>query len=60
MSVHEVDVRLSIGKLVPLGRLQEILYRCCPVYFVQPVPDKRNVVIEEVCHEDQIFASSSR
>jgi hypothetical protein len=25
VSVHEVDVRLSIGKLVPLGRLQEIL-----------------------------------
>jgi hypothetical protein len=24
-SVHEVDVRMSLGKLVPLGRLQEIL-----------------------------------
>jgi hypothetical protein len=25
VSVHEVDVRLSLGKSVPLGRLQEIL-----------------------------------
>jgi hypothetical protein len=25
LSVHEVNVRLSLGKLVPLGRLQEIL-----------------------------------
>jgi hypothetical protein len=25
VSVHEVDVRLTLGKLVPLGRLQEIL-----------------------------------
>jgi hypothetical protein len=25
VSVHEVNVRLSLGKLVPLGRLQEIL-----------------------------------
>jgi hypothetical protein len=25
VSVHKVDVRLSLGKLVPLGRLQEIL-----------------------------------
>jgi hypothetical protein len=25
MSVREVDVRLSLGKFVPLGRLQEIL-----------------------------------
>jgi hypothetical protein len=25
VSVHEVDVRLSLGIFVPLGRLQEIL-----------------------------------
>jgi hypothetical protein len=25
VSVHEVDVRLSLGQLMPLGRLQEIL-----------------------------------
>jgi hypothetical protein len=25
VGVHEVDVRMSLGKLVPLGRLQEIL-----------------------------------
>jgi hypothetical protein len=25
ISVHEVYVRMSFGKLVPLGRLQEIL-----------------------------------
>jgi hypothetical protein len=25
VSVHEVDVRMSLGKLVPLRRLQEIL-----------------------------------
>jgi hypothetical protein len=25
VSVHEVHVRLSLGKLVPLGRFQEIL-----------------------------------
>jgi hypothetical protein len=25
VSVHEVNVRLSLGKLVPLGRLQEVL-----------------------------------
>jgi hypothetical protein len=25
VSVHEVNVRLSRGKLLPLGRLQEIL-----------------------------------
>jgi hypothetical protein len=52
MSVHEVDVRLSLDKLVPLVRLQEILQRCCPVYLVQPVPDRWNVVITEVCHEE--------
>jgi hypothetical protein len=60
VSVHKVDVHLSLGKLVPLGRLQEIVQRCCPVYFVQPVPDWWNVVIVEVRHEEQIFASSPR
>jgi hypothetical protein len=25
VSVHEVDVHLSLGKLVPLGRLQEFM-----------------------------------
>jgi hypothetical protein len=25
VSVHEVDARMSLGKLVPLGRLQEIM-----------------------------------
>jgi hypothetical protein len=25
VSVHEVNVRLSLGKLVPIGRLQEIM-----------------------------------
>jgi hypothetical protein len=30
------------------------------VYFVQPVPDRWNVVIAEVRHEEQIFASSPR
>jgi hypothetical protein len=60
VSVHEVGVRLSLGKLVPLGRLQEILQRYCPVYFVQPVIDMWNVVITKVRHEEQIFASSSR
>jgi hypothetical protein len=29
------------------------------VYPVQPVPDKCNVVITEVRHEEQIFASTS-
>jgi hypothetical protein len=50
----------SLSKLVPLGRLQEILYRRNSVHLVQPVPDKWNVVITEVCHKEQMFASSSR
>jgi hypothetical protein len=25
VSVHEADVRMCLGKIVPLGRLQEIL-----------------------------------
>jgi hypothetical protein len=25
VSVHEVDIRMGLGKLVPLGRLQEFL-----------------------------------
>jgi hypothetical protein len=25
MSEHEVDVRMSLGKIMPLGRLQEIV-----------------------------------
>jgi hypothetical protein len=60
VSVHEVDVRLSLGKLVPLGRLQEILQRRSSMYLVQPMQDMRNIVIIEVRHEEQIFASSSR
>jgi hypothetical protein len=59
VSVHEVDVRLSLGKLVPLGRLQEILKRRSSMHLVQPVPDMWNVVITEVRNEEQVFASSS-
>jgi hypothetical protein len=51
VSVHKVDVRLSLGKLVPLGRFQEILYCHCSVYLVQSVLDMWNVVITEVRHE---------
>jgi hypothetical protein len=54
VSVHEVDVRMNLGKRVPLGRLQNIMQRGCTVCLVQPVPDKRNVVIMEVRHEQQI------
>jgi hypothetical protein len=50
VSVHEVDVRMSLGKRVPLGRVQETLERRCTMYFVQPVPDKCNVFITEVRH----------
>jgi hypothetical protein len=39
VSVREVVVRLSLGKRVPLGRLQKILQRHRTVYLVQPVPD---------------------
>jgi hypothetical protein len=40
ISVHEVDVRFSLGKRVPLGRLQEILSHRSTMYLVQPVPYK--------------------
>jgi hypothetical protein len=33
-----------MGKRVPLGRLQKMMYRGCTVYFVQPGPDMRNVI----------------
>jgi hypothetical protein len=49
--MHKVDVRLSLGKLVPLGRLQEILQRGGSMDLVQPVPERLNVVIAEVRHE---------
>jgi hypothetical protein len=58
--VHEVDVRVSLGKLVPLGRLQDILKRGGTMRLVQSVPEWCNVVIIEVRHEEQIFASMSR
>jgi hypothetical protein len=44
--VHEIDVPLSLGKLVPPGRLQYFLYRHCTTDFVQPVQDMWNVVIK--------------
>jgi hypothetical protein len=34
VSVHEVDVRLSLDKLVPMGRLQEILSRRGSVFLI--------------------------
>jgi hypothetical protein len=37
MSVHEVDVRLSFGKRVPLGRLREI-------YLVTPLFDGARLI----------------
>jgi hypothetical protein len=55
VSVHEVDVRMSMGERVPLGRLEKLLYCMRTVYFVQPVPGKWNIVIVEVRHEQQIF-----
>jgi hypothetical protein len=51
MSVHKVAVRMSLGKLVPLG---------CPMALVQPVQDMWNVVIAKARHEEEISASSSR
>jgi hypothetical protein len=59
MSVHEDDARLSLDNLVPLRRLESILQRVRTVYLVQPVPNKWNVVIGEVRHEEQIFPSST-
>jgi hypothetical protein len=59
VNVHEVDVRMSPGKRVPLGRLQKILLRRCKMSFVQLVPDMWNVIIVEVRHKD-FFPSSSR
>jgi hypothetical protein len=59
VSVHEVVVRLIMYKLVPLGRLRQILKRDRTVYLVQPVPYMWNVVIFEVRHEEKIAASSS-
>jgi hypothetical protein len=49
---------MDLGKRVPLGRLQHIMQRVCTVYLVQPVPDKWNVVIMEVRHEQQICPTS--
>jgi hypothetical protein len=46
--VHEVDVRLSLGKRVPLGRLPETLLRRSTMDLVQPVRDKWNVVSPNV------------
>jgi hypothetical protein len=58
VSVHEVVVRLSMGKRVPLGRLQKILQRHRTVYLIQPVRDTWNVVILEVHNEEQIFIAN--
>jgi hypothetical protein len=60
VSVHEVYVRLRLGKLVRLGSLHEILQCFGTMDLVQPVPNKLNVVISEVRHEEQIFACSSK
>jgi hypothetical protein len=60
VSMHEVVVRMSLGKRVPLGRLKKILQRRDTVYLVQPVQRMWNVVIVEVRHEQQTFPSSSK
>jgi hypothetical protein len=60
VSVHEVVVRMSLGKRVPLGRIKKILQRRDTVYLVQPVPRMWNVAIVEVRHEQQTFPSSSK
>jgi hypothetical protein len=44
VSMHEVDVGMSLGKLVPLGRLQDILKRRSSMHLVQPVPVRWNVM----------------
>jgi hypothetical protein len=59
MSVHEVGARLCFGKRVPLRSMQNIFQRHCTMHLVQSVPHMWNVVIAEVRHEEQIFASSS-
>jgi hypothetical protein len=61
MGVHEVDVRMSLGKRVPVGRfIQEMLYRIYTMDPVHPVREVWKVVIFEVRHEEQAFASWSR
>jgi hypothetical protein len=59
MSVHKVNVRMSLGKRMPLGRLQKFLYRLRTVYLVQPMPYMWNVVIVEMLHEQQILPTST-
>jgi hypothetical protein len=59
MIVHEVVVRVSMGKCLPLGRLLKIMELHRTVYLVQPVLYKWNVVIVEVRHDEQVSASSS-
>jgi hypothetical protein len=59
MSMHEVVVRMGIDKRVPLKRLHK--FQCClrAVYLVQPVPYMWNVVIAQVCHEQQILPTTT-
>jgi hypothetical protein len=54
-----VDVRLDLGKWVPLGRLHKLIERLRTVHFVQLVPHKWNIVINEVRHERQMCPSSA-
>jgi hypothetical protein len=55
VSMHEVDVRMTLGKRVPLGRLQKLMSRHSSVCFVQPVPNIWNVVIADVRQEQKNF-----
>jgi hypothetical protein len=59
VSVHEVDVRLSLDKRVPFGRVQKILQRLRTAYLGWLLPDKWNIVIDEVRHEQHLFSMST-
>jgi hypothetical protein len=59
MSVHDVDVHMSLGKHSPLEHLQK-MQRFGMMYLVQLMPDVWNVVIAEVRHEQQIVPTSAR
>jgi hypothetical protein len=52
MNMHEVDVLPTLGKVVSLGRLQEILQLSSSMDLVQPVSYLWNFFICEVRHEE--------
>jgi hypothetical protein len=57
--MKSIDVRVSFGKRVPLGRLQKIWQRLSSVYLRQQCLTRWIIVIVEVRHEQQILCTST-